>query len=721
MQSKESSNHIARRDFLKLGSFLAISFSLPAASTTSLTKLSAEAAELELTPFVLITKEGKITLFNTSPDMGQGTWQSVPSLLAEELEVSLSQVEIRETYGAKKLRMQFSGGSSSIRGQWEPLRKAGAAAKEMLTQAAATKWNVPVSECYAEQGVIIHRPSKKRYTYGELVEEAAKLTVPANPVLKDPKDFKILGKSLPRPEVPSKVNGQAVFGLDVSVKGMLYASIAPCPVIHGKVKSIDDSETRKIAGVKHVLKTERKMPHKAVEVVAVLATSYWAALKGRKALSITWDNSGYEQVSTDAYFAELNRVAKASAGNEFKDSKGNIETGLAQATKRLEAYYETPFAAHAMIEPENAIAHVQGDKVEIWAPNQSPDWLADQVAAYLSIPRENVKINTYFMGGSFGRKAYFDFILEAIHLSKQVNAPVKVIWTREDDFGQGPYRPGMLNALRGGIDEKGNIVAFEHKVVGASIQGQTQKADLSTTPDDWVHEVISEEDSPYKIPNRRHASSVVATDIPILWWRSVYSSTNGFGHECFIDELAHAGKKDPLALRKEMLAESPHFIKTLELLAEKAQYGAKLAPNQAKGIAITRSFGTVAAYCITVSKAKKGVKIDKIVGVIDPGMTVNPQNVKAQTMGNVVMGLSAALNPGITFKDGKCEQSNYHEYPVLRYNEIPPIEIHIVPSTEKPTGVGEPGLPPLAPALCNAIFNLTGKRIRKLPFALDEV
>ncbi|MCU0354446.1 MAG: xanthine dehydrogenase family protein molybdopterin-binding subunit [Cytophagales bacterium] len=717
---KNSSVDASRRDFLKTSGLLAIGFSFSGAAAPFLQKNAPNAAELELTPFVVITPEGKVVLFNTSPDMGQGTWQAVPSLLAEELEVALTQVEIRQTAGLPKHRMQFSGGSSSVRAQWEPLRKAGAAAREMLTQAAANRWKAPVAECVAENGKIVHKPTQKSLTYGELAEEAAKLPVPKEPKLKDPKDFKILGKSLPRPEVPAKTNGTAVFGLDVKVPGMLYASVERCPVIHGKVVRIDDTEAMKVAGVRRVLKAERKMPHKAVETVAVLADNYWAALQGRKALKITWDNTGHEQTSTDAYFDQLRQAAK-QPGNAFKDTQGDVDKAFASAVRKLEAAYETPFAAHAMIEPENAVAHVQGDRVEIWAPNQSPDWLIGQVSDYLKIPRENVKVNTTFMGGSFGRKGYFDFVLETVHLSKLANAPVKLIWTREDDLTQGPYRPGMVDALRGGFDASGKLVAFEHKVVGASIQGQTGGRDFSQSPDDWMHEVMGQEDSPYAIPNRRQATVVVPTDIPVVWWRSVYSSTTAFGHECFVDELAHAAKQDPLAFRLALLQNAPRFVNVLKLLSEKAKYKAKPAANQAMGIAIARSFGSIAAYVVTVSRAGKGVKIDRIVGVIDVGMTVNPDNVKAQTEGNVVMALSAALKPGITFKNGQCEQTNYHQYPVLRLNETPPVEIHVVPSTEKPSGAGEPGLPPLAPALANAVFNLTGKRIRKMPFDLDAV
>jgi isoquinoline 1-oxidoreductase beta subunit len=710
----------SRRSFLKAGGLLAIGFSLPGTAANLLHKLDPSALELEITPFILLTKEGKIILFNTSPDMGQGSWQAVPTLLAEELEVTLDMVEIRPTMGHPKHRQQFSGGSSSIRGQWESLRKAGAAAREMLSKAAATQWKVPESECYAEKGKIYHKPTKRSLEYGALAEEAAKLEVPKEPKLKTPEQFKLIGKSLPRPEVPSKVNGTAIFGIDVNVPDMLYASIAHSPVIHGKIISIDDTEALKIKGVKKVIKSERKLPHKTVEVVAVLADTYWAALKGRKALKINWDRSSYGNASTDAYFAQLRELAQ-KPGNPYKGAKGDVDKAFAGAAKKLEASYETPFAAHAMIEPENAVAWVQGNKVEIWAPNQSPDWLSEQTGKYLDIPRENVTVHTTFMGGSFGRKGYFDFVMEAIALSKQAGVPVKLLWTREDDLTQGPFRPGMLNALRAGLDEKGNVIAFEHKVVGGSIQGQTGNKDMSTTPDDWCEETISEEDSPYNIPNRRQSSLVQPTDIPIVWWRSVYSSTNAYAHESFIDELAHAAGKDPLQFRIDLLAEAPRFRKLLTFLKEKSGYQLKPAAGKAMGVAIARSFGSIAAYAITVSKAGQGVKIDKVIGVIDCGMTVNPDNVKAQTEGNVVMALSAALKPGITLKNGEVEQTNYHQYQVLRLNETPSIEIHVMPSTDHPGGAGEPGLPPVAPALCNAIFNLTGKRIRTLPFLLEEV
>ncbi|MDI9875546.1 xanthine dehydrogenase family protein molybdopterin-binding subunit [Flectobacillus rivi] len=724
-KSLESSS---RRDFLKstgkVGALLAIGFSLPwqqgQAATITKIDTTSSLAGLELNPYILINDDGQIVLFNARPDMGQGTYQSLPLLLAEELEVDLSQVQIRNTDGQGKYGAQLSGGSSSIRTRWQPMRKAGAAVKEMLITAASKKWNVPTTDCYAQLGKVYHKPSGKSYTYGELVEEASKLEVPKNPKLKDPKDFRLLGKSVPRPEIPSKINGTAVFGIDAEVPGMLYASIQRSPTILGKVKSIDSAEAMKVKGVKKVVKTERKMPHRAVEAVAVVADTYWAALKARKALKIQWDAEGSDKTSTDAYYANLRQLAQKD-GIDYPEKVGDFKGAFQKATKKLEASYETPFLAHAPLEPENATVWVQGDKVEVWAPIQGPDGLIQQLSAYLKIKPENVKVNVPFMGGAFGRKAYFDYVMEAAHISKQLNAPIKVIWTREDDMTQGPFRPGMLDRLEGAIDEKGALVAHHHQIVGSSIQHQVFGVPLKDKADDWAHETANFEDSPYDIANRKLSFNLAETDIPILWWRSVYSSTTAFGQESFMDELAHAAQIDPLAFRLEMLADSPRFSRVLQTLAKKSNYHQKLPNNQAIGIAVARSFGTIAAHAITVSKQGKGVKIEKVVSVIDCGMTVNPDNIKAQTEGNIVMGLTAAIKNGITIKDGITEQTNFHEYNVMRINEMPATEIHIIDSTEEPGGVGEPGLPPIAPALCNAIFNLTGKRLRNLPINLDEI
>lgn len=723
-----SAHTTSRREFLKVasaaGAFLAIGFSPSGrlfAATLGAASEEDAAGETELNNFILITPDNKITLFNPRPEMGQGTWQSMPALIAEELELSLDEVDIRITAGAKRHGEQWVGGSSSVRNSWIPLRKAGAAAREMLTEAAAKRWKVAAGDCYAAGRKIHHRSSGKSLTYGELVADAAKLPVPENPKLKDPGDFKILGKPMPRPDIPSKVNGSAIFGIDAQVPGMLYASVQHCPVIHGKVVKFNAETVAAMPGVKHVIKTERKMPHKAVEAVAVVATSFWTALKGRRALDIEWDNAGYDNISTDDYYAATREKAAKQEGNDYSDTVGNVKTALASAAKKVEAVYETPFASHAQIEPMVATAWVQGDRVEIWAPVQATDGTIDEVAAYLNISRDNVKVNNLFMGGSFGRKGYYDFVLEAVHISKQVNAPVKLIWTREDDFSNGPYRPGMINALKGGLDAGGRVVAWEHKVAGASIGHQVFGADLNGKPDDWAAETIDQTTSPYDIPNRRQAHVLHHTDIPIVWWRSVYSSTNAFAQESFIDEMAHTAGKDPLDFRLAMLQKQPRWVALLNKLAELSDYRRQRAAGKAVGIAIAHSFGSTAAFAITVSPKGSGVSIDRVVCVIDCGMTVNPDTVRAQCEGNAAMALSAAVKPAITFVAGEAQESNFHQYPMPTIREMPDVEVHIMENQEKPGGVGEPALPPFAPALFNAVFLATGKRTRKLPVDLENL
>ena len=714
-----------RRTFIKtLGlssASLVLGVSGMAKGDAAVVNMSADplALALEINPFIVIQPSGKITLINPRPDMGQGSTQAVPSLLAEELEVSLDQVSIVQSDGKGKYGSQTSGGSSSVRELWMPIRKAGAAAKEMLIKAAAQRWSVPVEECYAEKAKVIHRPSGKSLTYGQVADDASKLEIPKDPKLKDPKDFKIIGKYAPRLDVPSRVTGKAVFGIDVEVPNMVYAVMMHSPMLHGKIVSIDDSEALKIKGVQKVIRCERPMPHRKSEAVAIVASNYWAALSAKKAVKIEWDNGNLANtLTTEAYFKKCTEAA-ASEGMKAEE-EGDFTANFGAATQKLEALYETPFLAHAPIEPENAIAHIKEDgTAEIWAPIQGPDWALRDLAGYLKIKPENIKINVALLGGAFGRKAYHDFMLEACAISREVKKPVKLVWTREDDITQGPYRPGMMAKMQGGIDTKGNITAYHHHPIGESIQFQVFKAP-NDKPDDWICGELSQKEQKYNIPAFKVSFTHVSTEIPVVWWRSVYASNFGFSQEGFFDELAHAAKKDPLKARLELITDA-RFKKVLETLAEKANWGEKLPGGHGKGIAIFKSFGSISACCITVSKQQAGVKIEKVVSVIDCGYYVNPDNVKAQTEGNIVMGITAAVKKGITFSNGQAEQTNFHQYQVMRFNEMPPVEIHIIDSGAVPGGVGEPGLPPIAPALTNAIFAATGKRIRKLPFDLKTL
>ncbi|MFZ4427118.1 MAG: molybdopterin cofactor-binding domain-containing protein [Saprospiraceae bacterium] len=720
----------SRREFLKTasaaGAFLAVGFG-GAGKIFALQAVNGAVVDLngatELNTFILIGTDNRVVIFNPRPEMGQGTWQSMPALVAEELEVDLRQVEVRITNGEGKYGQgQWVGGSTAVRMSWGPMRKVGAAAREMLIKAAAKRWGVAESSCYAENGSVHHINTGSSLRYGDLVEEAAKLEVPKNPTLKAAKDFKILGKPFPRPDIPSKVNGSAVFGIDVALPGMLYASVQHCPVIHGKILSFNEDEVRQMPGVKAVFRAERALPHKNVEGVAVVASSYWAAVKARQALQIEWDNSGYDQISTKQYFEQARQKAAAMDGASYPDAVGGVKAAFQTAKKVVEAVYETPFAAHAPIEPMNATAWAKPDgQLEIWAPIQSALWVKGQITEKWGIPDEQIKVNVVFMGGSFGRKGYNDFVMEAVDIARKVNAPVKLIWTREDDMTNGPFRPGMINALKGGFDAQGKPVAWEHKVVGASIGAQTDKLDLTDKTEGGAAETIDQESSPYAIPNRRQAFIWQPTEIPVVWWRSVYSSTNAFAQECFVDEMAHAAKKDPLDFRLELLSAHPRYIAVLQMLEEKSNYRQLRKEKKAIGIAIAHSFGSTAAWAITVARKGAGVSIEKAVGVIDCGMVVNPDTVKAQMEGNAVMALSAAVKPAVTFAAGEAQETNFHQYPLPNIGEIPTIESYIVPSQENPGGAGEPGLPPFAPALFNAVFLATGKRIRTLPQGLENI
>jgi isoquinoline 1-oxidoreductase subunit beta len=734
-----------RRDFIQLGSIFSIGIVLPnatkAASRLQVFNTGEALAALELNSFILITKENKITIFNPRPEMGQGTTQSMPALIAEELEVGMDQIEILRSNGLAKHGSQSAGGSTSVRQLWKPLREVGAAAREMLINAAAKRWEVNEKDCYAERAKVYHRPSGKSLLYGELVEDAAKLDIPKEPKLKEQKEFKILGKAEKRSDIPLKVNGKADFGIDTRVPNMLYASVERSPVIQGKVLSFDDSEALKVKGVQKVVKVLRRLDNQTFEGVAVVATNSWAAMQGRKALKVTWGNGDFDEVSTTTYYEEAYKKVKEKGvlyenpkedtpkEGEVKAEKilaksplGDVDAALnLSGVTMVEGVYETPFAAHAPIEPLNATAWVQGDKVTIWCPVQGPDDVFNYINKMCGFEKENITVNLKYLGGSFGRKGYLDFVAEAVDLAKQVKHPVQILWTREDDMTQGMYRPGLLSAMRGAVKE-GKAIALEHNLIGASIQQHLFRNDQTTKADDWAREAISGEDSPYTIPNRAEHFKLQDIETPLLWWRSVYGSTNGFGQECFIDELAHAAGKDPLQFRIDMLQDksAARHLNVLNKLKEKANYHEKSTATQGIGIAITRSFESICAYCITVSKKGEGIQIDNVVVVLDCGMTVNPNTVKAQTEGNIVMALSAATKPAITIEKGVTQQSNFHQYPLLRFNETPPMSIHILPSSEAPGGAGEPSLPPFTPALCNAIFNLTGKRIRKLPFELER-
>ncbi|ULQ55706.1 molybdopterin-dependent oxidoreductase [Flavihumibacter rivuli] len=720
---KQSSN-LSRRNFLRMtgltGTGFILGLSYVKGNIADAVVLMNDATETyELSPYIIIEKGGGITIFNTKPEMGQGTFQSIPSLIAEELEVSLDQVTIKQSGGERSLGPdQFSGGSFSVRSSYDKLRKVGASAREMLVTAAAKTWNVPVEECYAEQGKVYHRPSGKSLAYNELAEAASKLEIPKEPKLKDPRDFKILGKKTMRPDVPLKSSGRAVFGIDIEVPGMVYASVERCPVFGGKLVNFDDSAARKVKGVTDVVTCERIIGKYRYTGVAVIADNYWAALQGRKALKVNWDFQGYDSFNTKAYEQQLRELAKTEGVEDHK--VGDFDKAFADAAKKLEAFYETPMVSHSPIEPMNCVAHwKEGNQLEIWTSTQVPSGIKRDFAKEYNITDEQLKVNVTFNGGGFGRRLYPDYVHEAVQVSKKIGKPVKVIWTREDDTQQGPFRPMTFSAMKGAIGADGKALAFQHKVISPSIDASRDPKYDKTKSDRGMTEGISEQQ--YEIPNIRNLYVYADLHIPIAAWRAVTSTTLAFSHECFIDEMAVAAGKDPMVFRMEMLTKDSDTKKVLEKLRAVSNWDKPLPKGWGRGVAQWEFFAGLCGQVVEVSKQGDGVKIEKVYAVIDLGTIVNPDTIEGQVQGAVIMGLSAAIKNGISFDRGRTVQSNFHNNPVVRMSETPPIEVHYIADGGKIKGVGEPGLPPLAPALCNAIFAATGKRIRRLPFDINKV
>lgn len=674
-----------------------------------------------ITPFVAIDKTGVVTIFNPRPEMGQGTHQSIPALIAEELEIDLQQVIIRQTGGEPIFGdHQWVGGSESVKGDYFLMRTVGAAAKAMLIQAASELWKVPSAECYAENAKILHRPSGKNLGYGDLVEKASKLNVPEKPALKDPKDFKILGKSARRSDLPLKVSGQAVFGIDIEVPDMVYASIQRCPVFGGKLIDFDASEALKIPGVEKVVKVERVMGKYRTEGVAVVATSYWTAQTARKALKVNWDYMGYDSFNSKDYAQKMRDLSKSEGITEKKS--GDFPNAFAKAPVKLEAFYETPVVTHSAMEPINCVALWKaGNQVEIWTSTQVPGDVYKNIPKEFKIPEGNVKVNTTFIGGGFGRRLYLDFIIEAVNISKSIGKPVKVIWTREDDIQNGPFRPMSFSAMKAGLGKEGKAIAFQHKVIAPSLQASDNKEFDWKGLDGWMTEATGTQ--PYEIAHLRTQYVPSFFHIPIVAWRSVTSSTIAFAHECFIDEMAVKAGKDPLQYRLDMLTKPSDVKRVLLKLREISKWDTALPANWGRGIAQWDFFAGLAGEVVEVSKQANGsIKIEKVYVVIDLGTVVNPDNVKAQMEGAVAMAISAAVKNGITFEKGRTVQSNFHDNPIIRIQEMPEIIVEILAEGgEKIKGVGEPGLPPFAPALGNAIFNATGVRLRSLPINLEKI
>jgi isoquinoline 1-oxidoreductase beta subunit len=714
----KTTSKIPRRKFLQLtamsGAGLALGYLMVEGKETTIVNMDIgdDSLEAEVNPYIFIDSKGKITIFNHRPEMGQGTYTAIPMIIAEELEVNLEDVNImaspanREKYGD-----QMVVGSRSMAGNYALMRNIGASAREMFKQAAANKWDTPVENCIAKNGMVINKNSNATLSYGELVAGAKKLTPPDKPALKSERDFKIIGKSIPRRDIPLKTNGTAKFGIDIQIPEMLYASIERSPVFLGKIVSYNDEKAKAVAGVKYVLKTQRMVFNQVREGIAVIADNYWSAQEGRKLLEVKWDDDDLENWSTQKIKEDYANAAKKSA--EVFEERGDTQNAINNSSIKVEASYETPYQAHAPMEPMNVIVSVEKDKCQFWGSTQNPNGVKSFLANKLGIAEDNVKINYTFMGGAFGRRSMTDVAEEAADLSKKTGVPVKVVWSREDDITQGPFRACSLNVCRGAVDNNGNVIALEHTIVCQDIRNQYNG---TTKPSEAIAGGINRE---YTIPNLAVKGVLRQLYIPISYWRSVYHSTNCFAHECFIDELAIAAKKDPLDLRLSLLKNHQRYTKVLQTVAEKSNWY-KSDNNIGKGVAIVERSGSFVATVAEVKKIDNKIKPVKFTVAIDSGIPIHPDNLKAQTEGCVVMGLQAACN-GLTIENGKVAETNFDTYKMPNINDCPEIEVHVIQNTERPEGAGEAALPTVAPALCNAIFALTKKRVRALPLNLKEV
>ena len=706
---------LSRRQLLGAASALVIGFQLPGGPRAA--QAAGPARGFAPNAYVRIGADGVVTIVVALVEMGQGTYTSIPMLIAEELEVDVQRVRIEHAppdekrYGHPLYGLQVTGGSASIPAGWKGLRQAGATAKVMLVTAAAHSWRVPESECRAERGSVTHVPSGRALGYGALATRAAALPVPKDVPLKDPATFRLVGTPAHRLDTPSKVNGTATFGIDVKRPGMKIASIAVCPFIGGKVGKVDSSKAKAVAGVREVLVADN--------AVAVVADHYGAAKKGLAALEITWDQGPNTSFSSKVWGEQLTEALKGKGLRGFDE--GNVETAFASPQRRVDAVYEAPPLAHATMEPLNCTFHVRKDGCDVWLGTQAPARAQGLVAKVLGIAPEKVLVHNHLLGGGFGRKLDADYVETAAKLAKQVTYPLKVVFSREEDMQHDAYRPYFRDELSAALDAQGRLVGFRHRIAGSAVIARYSPA---WTKDGLDTDAVHAAELPYDVPNRQVEFVRHEPPAGLMTgnWRGVGPTHNAFVNECFIDELAVLARADPVAYRAQMLGKTPRLLAVLKLAAEKAGWGATPAPGKGRGIALVDSWGCHGALVTDLTVAKDGsVKVDRMVCALDCGLAINPDGVEAQIQGGLVFGLTAALYGTLTIEGGRIVQSNFHDYAPLRINETPQIQLHRIPSTEAPGGVGEIGTALVVPSFLNAIFAATGKRFRTYPVAAEQL
>lgn len=734
-----------RRDFLKdagaAGAALIVGFHLPgfAYAASPNAGQDQEQERKPVSPFnawVRITPDNQVTLILGKSEMGQGAMTALPMILAEELYLDWNQVKVEQAPTNPDIYDHGTGGSGSVSGSWLPLRQAGAAAREMLVTAAAQHWSVNPNTCKAKDGGVLHGARKQFLTYGELADAASKLPVPDfNKVtLKNSNDFTIIGHDRKRIEAAAKVTGTAKFGIDSRPAGLQYAVVARCPVFGGKVSKFDAAKAKQVAGVSDVF-TIDPVGAGAFSAggVVVVADNSWSAMQGRKALDITWDEGPHAAESSDSLHKQF--LDNASKPGKVVRNEGDANAALASAAKKVKATYELPFAAHACMEPMNCTVHIRTDSAEAWVPTQAPQWAQEIIAKVSGLPKEKVNVHTTLMGGGFGRRYQADFVMEAAQVAKATGKPVMVVWSREDDLQHDFYRPSSYHHMTGAIDAHGTVAAWKHFQTSTSIAAMWEK-DGEEKPE--AGEFAAASFIPYHTPNYRVEYTLARSGVPRAWWRSVENSSGGFVVESFVDELATAAGADPYAFRMKLIGEDrkiPDFTNpkegkplntarlkgVLQLAAEKAGWNTPPSKGVGRGIAAYYSFESYTAAVAEVTVDGGNLQVRRIVFAVDCGRPVNPAGVAAQIESASIYGMSAALKDAITIDKGRVQQSNFNDYDMPRMNETPKIEVHVVPSTEIPTGIGEPGLPVIAPAICNAVFAATGKRLRRLPIHPEDL